>query len=233
MEAEILKVLEFQKGVNAPQPEVPTMLPIERAKLRQDLLQEEVTEIATAVWDWYHPSEEPRFKTEQEAITEVLDGLVDSLYIIFGTAIEYGLADRLVFAFNEVHRSNMTKFGDNGTAVFREDGKLLKPETYRRPNLSQIVKKDMRAFKDMKFLSETVKEEQTEFLKKVDNTIHDLMPVEWKIVWKTLQDAQDKLAEANVLQVNYDFSDLLNGRRATVVIDGVKTVIKENGNLAD
>lgn len=231
MENEILKVLEFQKGVNAPLPEIPTMLPIERANLRQDLLQEEVTEITTAVNDWYFPSEEPRFTSEEDALTEVLDGLVDVLYIVLGTAHEYGLADRLVFAFNEVHRSNMTKFGENGTAIFREDGKLLKPETYRKPNLSQIVKKDMRAFKDMKFLSETVKEEQTAFLKKVDNKIYELMPAGYKLIWKTLQDAQDRLAEDNVLQVNYDFSDLLNGRKATIVIDGVTTIVKENENL--
>lgn len=234
MEKQLMQVLEFQKGVNAPLPETPTMLPVKRARLRQSLLEEEVTEIATAVHDWHFPDEkEPRFETEQDAITEVLDGIIDCLYVLLGTAHEYGLADRLIFAFNEVHDSNITKFGENGTAAFRADGKLLKPETYRKPNLSQIVRKDLRAFKDMNFLNDVIQEEQDAFIRKVDEKIEELLPSDYKSLWKNLISAQNFLNESKILKVDYDFSDLLNGRKAVVSINGEKTIINENESLVD
>ena len=42
-------------------------------------------------------------------------------------------------AFEEVHRSNMSKL-ENGEAVFREDGKIIKGKNYFRPNLKQFIK---------------------------------------------------------------------------------------------
>ena len=42
-------------------------------------------------------------------------------------------------AFEEVHRSNMSKL-ENGKAIFREDGKILKGKNYFRPNLKQFIK---------------------------------------------------------------------------------------------
>ena len=41
-------------------------------------------------------------------------------------------------AFEEVHRSNMSKL-KNGKAIFREDGKILKGKNYFPPNLKQFI----------------------------------------------------------------------------------------------
>lgn len=40
-------------------------------------------------------------------------------------------------SFNRVHESNMTKVVD-GKCIFREDGKILKPDTYRAPDMSGL-----------------------------------------------------------------------------------------------
>ena len=41
--------------------------------------------------------------------------------------------------FNEVHRSNMTKLGEDGRPLYREDGKVMKGPNYEDPNLEQFL----------------------------------------------------------------------------------------------
>ena len=226
MEAQILKVLEFQKGLGISMPDVPTMPSLLRQKLRQSLLQEEVNEIATATELFVEG-----IKTEHETLVEVLDGIIDCFYILIGTAHEYGLADRLIMAFDEVHRSNMSKFDEDGKAIYREDGKVIKGEWYHAPNLNQIVKKDLRAFKDVEGLKEIQAKEQQEFIQKVDDRIFDLLPQNEKVDWRKFMKLSSEFSRK--ISIDYDFSDLLNGRKAIVTIDGEKHVIKENENLID
>jgi predicted HAD superfamily Cof-like phosphohydrolase len=45
----------------------------------------------------------------------------------------------IVSVFNEVHASNMSKLGDDGRPIYREDGKVLKGPNYRKPDLSKFV----------------------------------------------------------------------------------------------
>jgi hypothetical protein len=42
-------------------------------------------------------------------------------------------------AFRRVHLSNMAKLWEDGKPRFREDGKILKPPTYRTPVLEDLV----------------------------------------------------------------------------------------------
>jgi hypothetical protein len=70
-------------------------------------------------------------------LVAVADALADLKYVVEGTAVTCGLDLEPIF--NEVHASNMTKFGPNGEVLRREDGKIMKPETYRRPNLEPII----------------------------------------------------------------------------------------------
>ena len=57
---------------------------------------------------------------------------------LFKLETENGFDKILPKAFKEVHQSNMSKL-ENGKAVFREDGKILKGKNYFRPNLKQFV----------------------------------------------------------------------------------------------
>jgi len=38
-----------------------------------------------------------------------------------------------------VHSSNMSKLGENGKPLYREDGKVMKGPNYRKPNLKDII----------------------------------------------------------------------------------------------
>lgn len=42
-------------------------------------------------------------------------------------------------AFKRVHQSNMSKLGDDGKPIRREDGKIMKGPNYKAPDLSDLV----------------------------------------------------------------------------------------------
>jgi predicted HAD superfamily Cof-like phosphohydrolase len=96
----------------------------ERAMLRTNLLDEEVGELHRANINGDY--------------VEALDGIVDCMYILIGTAIELGIDHLIPAAFAEVHRSNMTKLDAKGNPVFRADGKITKSELYEKPNLKKL-----------------------------------------------------------------------------------------------
>jgi predicted HAD superfamily Cof-like phosphohydrolase len=137
MERQILQVLEFQKAFKVAMPDQPKMLSKRRARLRQSLLEEEVKELR-----------------EANNILDVADAVCDILYITYGTAHEYGISDRLVMLFDEVHRSNMSKMGPDGKPVFRKDGKVLKPETYSEPKLRPILERDFNVYKNSEVMKD-------------------------------------------------------------------------------
>ena len=68
----------------------------------------------------------------------MLDALADIAYILAGTVINHGMQHVFDDAFAEVHRSNMAKLVD-GKVLRREDGKVMKPENWLPPNLSQFI----------------------------------------------------------------------------------------------
>ena len=42
-------------------------------------------------------------------------------------------------ALNRVHLSNMSKLGEDGQPIYREDGKVLKGPNYQPPTITDIV----------------------------------------------------------------------------------------------
>lgn len=92
-------------------------------QLRLDLLIEEVYEYEDA--------------SEVEDIVEVADALADMVYIIYGTALSYGID--LDAVLDEVHASNMSKLGDDAKPIYRPDGKILKGPNYFRPNIAKVL----------------------------------------------------------------------------------------------
>ncbi len=66
-------------------------------------------------------------------LVEAIDGLCDSNYVNFGTAVVLGV-DLQPF-YDEVHRSNMAKEG----GPMRADGKVLKPEGWQPPRIAEIL----------------------------------------------------------------------------------------------
>ena len=74
-------------------------------------------------------------------LVEVADALGDMLYILAGTIIEHGMQYKIAEVFDENQRSNMSKLGEDGHPIFREDGKVLKGPNYFKPNIGSILKK--------------------------------------------------------------------------------------------
>jgi len=73
-------------------------------------------------------------------IVEIADALGDMLYILCGTIIEHGLQHKIEEVFNEIQRSNMSKLGEDGQPIYREDGKVMKGPNYFKPNFEEILK---------------------------------------------------------------------------------------------
>lgn len=71
-------------------------------------------------------------------VIEVADALGDMLYILCGTIIEHGMQDIIEDVFDEIQRSNMSKLGEDGEPIYREDGKVLKGPNYFKPNFKKF-----------------------------------------------------------------------------------------------
>jgi len=123
-------VKEFHKSFLKNDPETPIDITKETpellnmVKLRKNLIEEEYNEVMYEL-------------TEVESIEHIAKELVDLLYVVYGTGSEFGIDLDKCFA--EVHRSNMSKLGDDGKPIVREDGKFLKSDRYEKPNLKRIL----------------------------------------------------------------------------------------------
>lgn len=95
-------------------------------QLRINLLQEELDELKEAL-----ANDDP---------LETLDALIDLQYVLDGAFLSFGLHHVKEMAFEEVHRSNMSKLGEDGKPIRRpEDGKVMKGPNYFKPDLSQFI----------------------------------------------------------------------------------------------
>jgi predicted HAD superfamily Cof-like phosphohydrolase len=180
MEKQILNVRKFQESFGIKTPSQPKMLAKKRAALRQRLLEEEVKELR-----------------ESTNILEVSDAICDILYITLGTAHEHGLSDRLIMLFDEVHSSNMTKLGPDGKAIFREDGKVMKPESYRQPNLRPIIERDFSVYKNSDVAKEIAEIEAQTTSMKIKKKIANKLNILDKFLFK-MYNAIEKRLESRV-----------------------------------
>tara|TARA_Y100000739_G_C20520291_1_gene423796 strand:- start:140 stop:544 length:405 start_codon:yes stop_codon:yes gene_type:complete len=94
-------------------------------QLRFDLLKEENEEYLNAA--------------KNGDMVEVADALGDLMYILFGTIMKHGMQHKIVEVFEEIQKSNMSKLGEDGKPIYREDGKVLKGPNYFKPNIKSIL----------------------------------------------------------------------------------------------
>lgn len=119
------KVKQFHEAFSVNVEESPIIPSVERCELRQNIIQEEVDELKLA---W-----------ESGNLTEVADALADIHYVLMGTVLEFGLQDKYPEIFSEVHKSNMSKLDENGKPLYREDGKVMKSELFKTPEIEEIL----------------------------------------------------------------------------------------------
>lgn len=103
---------------------------------RIQLITEEYEEVADALIHLEDTRLNLTSSTMEEAKQELAKELADLLYMVYGTADELGIPLQQVFA--EVHKSNMTKVWPDGTVRYNVYGKVLKPDNYKKPDLSFI-----------------------------------------------------------------------------------------------
>ena len=68
-----------------------------------------------------------------EECAELLDAILDAIWVLIGLGLSAGLP--MEAGWNEVARSNLDKIGPDGKVQKRPDGKVLKPEGWRGPEL--------------------------------------------------------------------------------------------------
>lgn len=147
------KVIEFHRAFG----QVPTK------ELQLQLIEEEASEVIEAFGEFLTNEE------SVENATNVLKELADLTYVTVGLhviLVESGEAwkapedkietwrkalqlaeifsgvfdDFLIFAaFTRVHQSNMSKLGEDGLPIFREDGKIMKGPNYFKPDLTDLA----------------------------------------------------------------------------------------------
>ncbi len=100
-------------------------IPEDRKELRFNLMKEENEEYQEAV--------------QKNDIVGIADALGDMMYILCGTIIEHGLQSKIEEVFDEIQRSNMSKLGEDGNPIFREDGKILKGPNYFKPDIKRVL----------------------------------------------------------------------------------------------
>jgi predicted HAD superfamily Cof-like phosphohydrolase len=123
---QIKMVEEFHTKFKQSQSDTPVLLSNKESMLRYTLGKEELDEYIVAVG--------------QEDMIELLDSLADQLYILFGTICKHGLQNHIASAFELVHQNNMSKLGTDGNPILREDGKILKPNGFKKVELKDILK---------------------------------------------------------------------------------------------
>ena len=106
--------------------EVTADLGEQKNNVRFELMKEENEEYLEAV--------------QNNDIVEIADALGDMLYILCGTILEHGLQHKMEAVFDEIQRSNMSKLGEDGKPIYREDGKVMKGPNYFKPNFEEILK---------------------------------------------------------------------------------------------
>lgn len=125
MKKSLKAVREFHEAFGLGIAAYPTAdLAVEKVQLRYELMKEENEEYLVAA--------------KEGDLVQVADALGDMLYILCGTIIEHGLQDKIVEVFEEIQRSNMSKLGEDGKPVYRDDGKVLKGPDYSPPDLEKI-----------------------------------------------------------------------------------------------
>ena len=110
---------EFHRRFSILQQTAPTDLNEETKRLRVRLIQEEF--------------DESKESMDGGDLAAVAKEMADLLYVVYGTAVSYGIDMDPVF--REVHRSNMSKVG----GYKREDGKWVKPATYSPARIEPIL----------------------------------------------------------------------------------------------
>ena len=148
MAKEIEQVLEFHKVFEHPIGDIAKALSIKRGLQRHSYMKEELQEFHDAV--------------EAEDLVEQADACIDIIYFALGTLVELGLSDKYEALFANIQASNISKVCLSMESAIRtaeahdqpttikpigsywkvsdaNTNKIVKADTYFKPNLKEII----------------------------------------------------------------------------------------------
>lgn len=108
------QVKAFHEAFNHPVSSSPVMLEGNRLTKRVSWIQEEVDELAAT-----------------DNLVDLVDACADIIYLTLGTLVEAGVYPQSPF--DCVQYANMSKLGPDGKPIYKEDGKVAKPEGWEPP----------------------------------------------------------------------------------------------------
>lgn len=76
---------------------------------------------------------------DNEDLVATVDALLDVIVVAWGSLLAYVGEDKAKAAAAEVVRSNLDKVVGEGLPILREDGKVLKPEGWRGPDIASVI----------------------------------------------------------------------------------------------
>ena len=114
---------DFMQAFGQSVEDQPTWPDFSTRELRVDLIQEEVDELVEAI--------------ANKDMVEIADALTDILYVVYGAGHTFGID--LDECFTEVHASNMSKLGEDGTPLKADNGKVMKGPGFFAPDLESIL----------------------------------------------------------------------------------------------
>ena len=118
------EVMRFQQACGQPVEFEPTIeRNHEQAFLYAELVREEAQELADAF--------------REKDIVGIADGAADLIWVVFGLCNAVGIDLEPVW--KEVRDSNMSKIPEDGQVIRREDGKILKPASYFKPDIKKAL----------------------------------------------------------------------------------------------
>ncbi|WP_330460213.1 hypothetical protein OIB37_27115 [Streptomyces sp. NBC_00820] len=118
-------VREFHHAFGLDTRRTPAAVSPELASHRGELLAEEAAEVAEV--------------SVEGPLDRLAHELADVVYVAYGTALVHGIDLDQVIA--EIHRANMSKRGPDGQIARRADGKVLKGEHYRAPDVAAVLRR--------------------------------------------------------------------------------------------
>jgi predicted HAD superfamily Cof-like phosphohydrolase len=126
-------VTEFHEAFGQPVLNKPTVPDQERIALRWRLVHEEIEEFREALGVNHYGAQ-----VQETDIVALADAIGDALYVLQGTALEFGIDMGPVL--KEIQRSNLTKLGADGKPVYTERGKVTKGPRYDPARVDEVLR---------------------------------------------------------------------------------------------
>ena len=136
MKSIVEKVEEFSRAFEA------EVVPIEHwpslAPLCRSAIAEELAELESAMKQTWAARMLNHRVTQYAGMHDTIDALGDIVYVTLDMAYRLGCLHLLPEAMEQIHKSNMSKLGEDRKPLKREDGKIMKGPDFTPPEFHDI-----------------------------------------------------------------------------------------------